>query len=164
MRKKSNKRGQRGKYLESFVNKVNMKYRREKLAMIRRIDVPIRMTNFGYQRTLSTVDFEGVVKKNNVGIAVAFDAKQTTSKTSFPLSNIHQHQLDYLLLVEELCGIAFFLIMFTEVDDQKAYKVSPKVVKKYWDAWKDNKGRASIPISKLKKEWLVPVTDYLTIL
>lgn len=55
-----------------------------------------------------TVDFEGVSQ----GLSLAFDAKTTQNKTSFPLQNLHSHQHHYLEKHQKQGGCSFYLIEF----------------------------------------------------
>lgn len=57
----------------------------------------------------SIVDFIGLYK----GRALAFDAKSTENKTSFPLSNIEPHQVAFLEKWAAGGGFSFFLVHFT---------------------------------------------------
>lgn len=111
---------QRGKALEKTANKANIGYRKEKSALIEKVPVPIVMTSNGLVMKPSTVDYVGLL---HGGQFIAFDAKQTKVETRFDLSNIKAHQREYLNYVEDLEGIAFFLIHFTEVHEDKAYIV-----------------------------------------
>jgi recombination protein U len=128
--------------------------------LIQKIDVPIRVTNTGFVAALSTVDFVGVYKYTMiplVGKAIAFDAKECMSTTSFPLSNIKQHQLIYLTIFSELGGSGFFFIHFKKIKPNHAYITPPSLVNSYWNTDK----RKSIPLTDFKDEWLVPIDDYL---
>lgn len=98
---------QRGKKLEKKAEALNLKQRIEKKSLILKIPVPMIFTKKGLIPQPSTVDFAGLLKG---GQFIAFDAKQTKVKTRFDLGNIHQHQLEYLNLVRDLDGLAFFLI------------------------------------------------------
>ena len=119
--------------LESRIRKANLKYRKEQKALIRKIEVPIRMTKLGMVAGLSTVDIEGVYLYNkDVGRAIAFDAKETISSTSFPLKNIHQHQLEYLRFWIKMGGEGFFFIHFKNVHPDKAFVTPIELVHKYW--------------------------------
>jgi len=148
--------------LESRIRKANLTYRKNKTAVIQKLEVPIRMTAMGMVATLSTIDFYGVFSYSNRtkkrGIPIAFDAKECESTTSFPLKNIHQHQIEYLKLWTHCGGVGFFLIHFKEVHPDKAYVTPLSLVEKYWD---DVNGRKSIPISDFKDEWLTEIDDYL---
>lgn len=46
----------------------------------------------GFFEAPSTLDYNGIYK----GKYIEFDAKETKNKTSFPISNIHRHQIDYV--------------------------------------------------------------------
>jgi|APSaa5957512535_1039671.scaffolds.fasta_scaffold16416_3 recombination protein U len=140
--------------LEKRANAANLKYRKSKRALILKVPTPILYTRKGLVAQKSTVDYTGLIEG---GEYLAFDAKETQNKTSFPLRNIHQHQLNYLELVEDLGGTAFFLIHFKKLYKDKAYITPIHLVHRYWYREK----RKSIPISEFKLEWLVSVDDYL---
>lgn len=140
--------------LEKRAHKCNNTYRKKNEALILKIPVPIIMTAKGLVPTQSTVDFAGLIKG---GRFIAYDAKETQSKTSFPLSNLKQHQVEYLKLVDELGGIAFFLIHFKKVYPDQAFVTPMKLIKYYWY----ERPRQSIPIADFNKEWLTNVDDYL---
>ena len=114
--------------LEKKANKTNLRYRKLKQALILKVPTPILYTRKGLVAQQSTVDYTGLMKG---GQFIAFDAKETQSKTSFPLANIHQHQLTYLELVEELGGQAFFLIHFKKLDKTQAYVTPIPLVSRY---------------------------------
>ena len=118
----------KGSDLEKRANKANLKYRKQKEALILKVPVPILYTAKGLVVQQSTVDYTGLIKG---GKFLAFDAKETQNKTSFPLRNIHEHQLNYLELVEELGGIAFFLIHFKKLHKDSAYVTPLSIVQKY---------------------------------
>lgn len=111
---------QRGKQLEKTANKANIKYRKKKSALIEKVPTPIMITKNGLIPKPSTVDYVGLI---HGGQFLAFDAKETKVTTRFDLKNIHAHQRAYLNYVEDLEGIAFFLIHFTELHDDQAYIV-----------------------------------------
>lgn len=50
------------------------------------------MINEAYFRTPSTTDYNGVYQ----GYYIDFEAKETKNKTSFPLNNIHDHQVEHM--------------------------------------------------------------------
>jgi len=129
--------------LEKKANKANLRYRKSKQALILKVPTPILYTRRGLVAQQSTVDYTGLIKG---GQFIAFDAKETQSKTSFPLANIHQHQLTYLELVEELGGQAFFLIHFKKLHSEQAYITPIPLVSRYWYREK----RKSIPIKEFK--------------
>ena len=58
------------------------------------------------------MDYTGIYK----GKYLEFDAKETQSKTSFPLSNIHKHQMKHIERVIHFGGIAFLIVRFTSLN------------------------------------------------
>ena len=111
-----NSRGLRGSTLEDLINRTNEQYAGKKLALIQKIPTPItpvrmdkenRHITLAYFEQRSTVDYIGAVQ----GIPVCFDAKECSVDT-FPLSNIHPHQVEFMNAFEQQGGIAFFLIFF----------------------------------------------------
>ena len=110
-------RGLRGSTLEDMINHSNEVYREKKLALIQKIPTPItpitidkesRHITLAYFDQKSTIDYMGAVQ----GIPVCFDAKECASKT-FPLQNVHGHQICFMREFEEQGGIAFILLHFT---------------------------------------------------
>ena len=115
-----NSRGLRGSTLEDLVNRTNEQYAEKNLALIQKIPTPItpvrmdkenRHITLAYFEQRSTVDYIGAVQ----GIPVCFDAKECSVDT-FPLSNIHPHQVEFMNAFEQQGGIAFFLIFFSHAD------------------------------------------------
>jgi recombination protein U len=149
----------------------------DKVAIISKVEVPILVTKTGLIPRQSTVDFTGIYKKKiiqepdgtafldenevvlaTVGQGIAFDAKETENKTSFPLKNIHQHQLTFLEYFEEVGGTAFVLIHFKKIHPDKAFVTPLDFVKKYWY---DDDSRRSLPYSEFDQKWLIDIDDYL---
>jgi recombination protein U len=116
------------------------------------------MTDVGLVPQQSTVDFIGVYSYNGIGRGIAFDAKATKKKTSFPLANIKSHQLLFLDYWESVGGLAFFFIQFEDIHKEQAYIVPLALIHKYWD---DTKARKSIPFKVFDSKWLVDINDYL---
>ncbi len=115
-----NSRGLRGSFLEELVNLTNEKYRSQKLALIQKVPTPIKPINIdkdtrhitlAYFEQKSTVDYIGVVQ----GIPVCFDAKECAKET-FPLANVHEHQIRFMSEFESQEGVAFLLIYFKSRD------------------------------------------------
>ena len=108
-----NSRGLRGSTLEDLVNRTNEQYREKGLALIQKIPTPItpvrmdkenRHITLAYFEQRSTVDYIGAVQ----GIPVCFDAKECAADT-FPLANIHPHQVEFMQAFEKREGWLFFL-------------------------------------------------------
>lgn len=114
-------RGLRGSTLEELINFSIEKYRERHLALIQKIPTPIkpiqiekesRHITLAYFDQKSTVDYIGVVQ----GIPVCFDAKECAADT-FPLANIHAHQMSFMKEFEQQKGIAFLLLFFRSRDE-----------------------------------------------
>lgn len=144
----------------------------DKIAIINKVEVPILVTKTGLIPRQSTVDFTGIYSKSykevgvrpdfaqtvKVGRGIAFDAKETENKTSFPLKNIHQHQLTFLEYFSEVGGDAFLLIQFKKIHTDHAFVTPLDFVKKFWY---DTGSRRSLPYKEFDKAWLVSIDDYL---
>ena len=165
-----NSRGLRGSTLEEFINRTNEKYLENHLALIQKIPTPITPINIDKQTrhiTLayfdqkSTVDYIGAVQ----GIPVCFDAKECHAQT-FPLQNIHEHQVQFMLDFERQGGIAFLLLFFTR-NDQFYYLRLEKLME-FWNRAKEG-GRKSFRMEELEEDFffkksgsvLVPYLDML---
>ena len=162
----------RGMKLEDDLNITNNYYRDINKAVIYKKPTPIKITKVNFLSrsnvtikeaffdTPSTTDYNGIYK----GKYIDFEAKETTSKTSFPLSNIHSHQLKHLEMIEEHGGIAFIIVKFTHLN--KIYLLLEKDLKQFLNSTT----RKSIPISffviigYIIKEKFNPRIDYLEIL
>lgn len=137
-------RGLRGSTLEELVNRTNDSYREKRLALIQKIPTPItpveidkasRHITLAYFDMKSTVDYIGAVQ----GIPVCFDAKECASRT-FPLQNIHPHQVAFMEDFERQGGVSFILLSFTSEDE--IYYVPFDVIKEFWKRMEDG-GRKS---------------------
>lgn len=111
-----NSRGLRGSTLEEFINRTNETYLTNGLALIQKVPTPITPINIdkatrhitlAYFEQKSTVDYIGAVQ----GIPVCFDAKECATDT-FPLQNIHEHQVTFMENFEKQGGISFFSDQF----------------------------------------------------
>ena len=110
-------RGLRGSTLEDLINRTNERYLEKGLALIQKIPTPItpvridkehRHITLAYFDQQSTVDYIGAVQ----GIPVFFDAKECSANT-FPLQNIHEHQVEFMNHFEKQGGISFLLIHYS---------------------------------------------------
>ena len=146
--------GLKGNELEKRANRQNILYRKDDRALILKIEVPIIITRKGLVAKQSTVDYTGTLKG---GKSIAFDAKETQSKTSFPLNNIEDHQLAYLRFQQNLGGIAFFMIHFKKVYADKVFITPISLIEKFIE----EDIRKSIPFKEFKNEWLIDIENYL---
>lgn len=162
----------RGKSLEDEIDEANSYYLARQLAVIHKKPVPIQIVNVEYPsrsaavireayfKTPSTTDYNGVYK----GRYIDFDAKDTKNKTSFPLKNIHPHQMTHMRAAVEHGGICFLLVRFSTL---KRYFVIPfSVIDATWNDM-ENGSRKSIPLETFEKEAIeikvgyIPQLDYL---
>ncbi|PGF06486.1 Holliday junction resolvase RecU [Bacillus pseudomycoides] len=138
--------GNRGMAFEMLINLSNEMYQREGVALINKRPTPVKVLKSkgghvlkGFYESKSTVDYDGVYK----GRAVAFEAKSTQSLTRFDLSNIAQHQLDYLEKAEKMGAVCFFLIEFS--GNQTVFLVPLSVIQSYVRMSHQPNGKKSIP-------------------
>ncbi|RAN86894.1 Holliday junction resolvase RecU [Bacillus sp. SRB_28] len=138
--------GNRGMAFEKLINLVNEMYQRGGVALINKRPTPVKVLKSkggrvlnGFYEAKSTVDYDGVYK----GRAVAFEVKSTQNLTRFDLSNIAQHQLDYLEKAEKMGAVCFFLIEFSK--DQAIFLVPSSVIQSYVKMSHQPKGKKSIP-------------------
>lgn len=111
----------RGMGLEDDINISNEYYRINNIALIYKKPTPIKIAKVDYNHSKiveaffekpSTLDYNGIYK----GKYIEFDAKETQSKTSFALSNIHKHQLEHIKKVLYFNGIVFLIVRFCSLD------------------------------------------------
>lgn len=164
--------GNRGMNLENDLNITNEYYRNMDKGYIYKKPTPVKIVNVDYQsRKLATIkeayfvepsttDYNGIYK----GKYIDFEAKETKSKTSFALDNIHPHQIVHLRNIMKHNGIAFLIIRFTNMD------LTYLLMAKEFFGFIDNNERKSIPLSyfeekaHLIKNKLQPRVDYLEII
>lgn len=105
----------RGMGLESLINDANKYYLDAGIAVIHKKPTPIGLIDVDYKKgrikdayfkEKSTFDYCGVYK----GRYIDFEAKESHSKTSFPLSNIHPHQIEHLRSILPHGAIAFLIV------------------------------------------------------
>lgn len=112
----------RGMDLESIINDTNEYLLEKDIAVIYKKPTPIGVVNVSYENNKqvitkayfaspSTLDYNGIYK----GKYIEFDAKETLNKTSFPLSNIHDHQIKHIRNIINHKGIVFLIIKMNEL-------------------------------------------------
>lgn len=165
-----NSRGLRGSTLEDLINRTNERYDELGLALIQKIPTPItpvqidkehRHITLAYFDKISTVDYIGAVQ----GIPVCFDAKECSAQT-FPLQNVHEHQIAFMEKFERQGGISFLLIYYSK--ENTLYYMRFSEIKKFWDRAQEG-GRKSIRYEELdpayfmswKNSCFVPYLDYI---
>ena len=113
----------RGMAFEDDINISNKFYYEHGVALITKRPTPINVVKVDYTNGAkivdayfekqSTTDYNGIYK----GKYIDFEAKSTKSVTSFPLSNISNHQIEHLKQVLKHGGIGFFIIHFQRKDE-----------------------------------------------
>lgn len=118
---KNNIYANRGMTLEDDINKTNEYYNLQNIALVYKKPTPIQVVQVEYPKNRireayfhepSTLDYNGIY----LGKYLEFDAKETQSKTSFPLSNIHPHQMRHIERVIHFGGIAFLIVRFSTLN------------------------------------------------
>lgn len=152
-----NSRGLRGSTLEELINRSNEQYREKGLALIQKIPTPItpiriakesRQITLAYFEQKSTVDYIGAVQ----GIPVCFDAKECQEDT-FPLANVHEHQIRFMEEFEKQQGIAFLIIFFSSRN--LFYYLPLRALLEFWERGRHG-GRKSFRYEELDSSYALP--------
>ena len=157
----------RGMKLENLINLSNEFYINNDIAIIYKKPTPILVCNVdykknkileGYYKVPSTLDYNGIYK----GKYIDFDAKETLNKTSFPLSNLHDHQLLHMKRIINHNGISFLIIKMNNL----YYLLDGNYIIEFIK----NNERKSIPYDYIKKygvlikEGIRPALDYIKVI
>jgi len=149
-------RGLRGSALEDLINYTNDIYEEKHLALIQKIPTPITpiemdkgkgQISLAYFDRKSTVDYIGAVQ----GIPVCFDAKECAADT-FPMINVHEHQIRFMKEFERQGGIAFLIIQYTARDE--IFYMPYRHLEVFWNRMKDG-GRKSFRYEEVDKSYSV---------
>ena len=165
----------RGKTLEDELNETNTYYLQRGLAVIHKKPVPVQIVRVEYPsrsaavireayfQAPSTTDYNGIWQ----GRYIDFEAKETEIRTSFPLKNIHEHQVHHMADILRHGGLAFLIIRFSSLD---RYFVLPfETLETYWKRMAAG-GRKSMTIDEIEyssievKPGAFPRIDYLSVL
>ncbi|MGN0383823.1 MAG: Holliday junction resolvase RecU, partial [Eubacterium sp.] len=95
----------------------------------------------------STVDYIGNVQ----GIPVCFDAKECAADT-FPLMNIHEHQIKFMDDWESQDGVAFIILYYTHLNEM--YYIPYRKIKEFYDRSLCG-GRKSFRYEEIQKEYTI---------
>ena len=145
-----------------LANDIAVIYKKPTPITISKVNYPSRMEAVikeGYFRTPSTTDYNGIYK----GKYIDFEAKETKLKTSFPLINIHPHQINHLKRIYKHGGIGFLIVRFTMIN--KTFLLPIETLTKFLE----ESTRKSIPLSYFEKNGYIindkynPRVDYLEI-
>ena len=143
-----------------MINYTNEDYRNRRLALIQKVPTPITPVNIdaesrhitlAYFDQQSTVDYIGAVQ----GIPVCFDAKECKTDT-FPLANVHEHQIRFMEDMENQQGISFLIIWYTE--RQEAYYLPFRDLKRFYERMLKG-GRKSFTFDEIDKTYRVALTN-----
>ncbi|MBM7617455.1 recombination protein U [Weissella uvarum] len=154
--RKSFSAAKRGMTLEDELNQANSYYLATNRAVIHKKPTPVQIVHVDYParsvakiteayfREASTTDYNGVYQGNYID----FDAKETANKNSFPLSNVHEHQVNHLKQVVQQDGLAFMIIRFTK--RQETFVIWAQLLFDYWD--NQEHARKSIPYDVIAEQ------------
>lgn len=162
----------RGKTLEDELNETNDFYLQRGLAIVHKKPVPLQIVKVEYPsrsaavvreayfRTPSTTDYNGVWR----GKYIDFEAKETENKTSFPLKNVHDHQIVHMSQVSKAQGIAFLIIRFSALE--RYFLLRYEALEVFWERMQKG-GRKSITLQEIEDSSIeigpkaFPRLDYL---
>ncbi|MGM9971211.1 MAG: Holliday junction resolvase RecU [Anaeroplasmataceae bacterium] len=164
----------RGMDLENIINLSNEYYLANDIAVIYKKPTPVQIVHVdypsrnkaviteAYYKTPSTTDYNGIY----LGKYIDFEAKENKNKTSFPLSNVHPHQVNHLENIKNHGGIGFLIIYWNHYNEFYLYPID-----KFLPHYKEylGNGRKSIPYSiflseaYVIKEGYQPRLDYLKV-
>jgi len=143
----------RGMSLENDINLSNEYYINNNIAYIYKKPTPIQIVKVNYPsrnkavikeayfKEPSTTDYNGLYK----GKYIDFEAKETNN-TSFPIKNIHNHQINHIKNIYINGGICFILIRFNKINT--TYLLSAKDFLNFINT----QDRKSIPLSYIKSK------------
>ena len=81
----------------------------------------------GKSAALSTADYNGVYQ----GYYIDFEAKETKNKNSFPLKNLHAHQIEHMKKCLSHRGICFVLLWFSSLN--RCFFIDSHYIVHYWE-------------------------------
>jgi len=156
-------KGHRGDLTEEIINNTNEYLLRHNLALINKIPTPVKVLKReggkitdGFFEEKGLLDYIGICQ----GLPIAFDAKETRQK-SLPLSNIAEHQYEYIENFIKQGGYAFIICHYKTL--KKFYLIPGEIVLDYY--YKSlTGGRKSIPEKELEEEYRVKFDKWTGIL
>lgn len=167
--------GNRGMSLEDDLNATNTYYLSMDKAIIHKKPTPVQIVNVHYPKRsaaviteayfkqASTTDYNGIYRNKYID----FEAKETRNTSSFPLANIHDHQIDHMESIVKHGGICFIIIRFSTRNE--TYLLPAQALFSAWNG-KVSGGRKSIPYKKIQQDgYLIPFqyqarVDYLAVI
>lgn len=162
--------GNRGMAFENLINHSNIMYEHKEIAIINKRPTPVKITKkvgkmiHGFVEKTSTVDYDGHYRQRGI----TFEAKAVAADDRLDLSNVSNHQVEYLGKSHYIGGAVSFLIVAFEAR-RKIYLLPYPVLEKYWLRQADGvRGTKSINISEMERDGFevrsgrVPL-DYLSV-
>lgn len=141
-----------GQAFEQLINTANKQYQNGGIALIHKREAPVNVRKKVGNRIVdahylgkSTVDYDGVYE----GKALYFEAKSTTSETSFAADNIKPHQLAHMEAAAAHGAICFVLVHF--MAHRKTFYVSLSLLRQYIERARSG-GRKSIAYKEFLEE------------
>ncbi len=153
----------RGMSLEDDINTSNRYYLDYDFAVIHKKPTPITLVHVDYAersktkiteayfKEPSTTDYNGIYK----GKYIDFEAKESHSKTSFPFTSIHIHQINHLKAVSRHGAIAFIIIRFTALNTDYLIKADDFI------SFYETTDRRSLPVSWIKDNGYEIISNYM---
>ncbi|WP_223702003.1 Holliday junction resolvase RecU [Sutcliffiella deserti] len=155
--------GNRGMTLEEDLHESNLYYLHHQMAVVHKKPTPIQIVDVHYPKRsaavikeayfkqASTTDFNGVYN----GRYIDFEAKETKNKTSFPLQNFHEHQIQHMQQVVKQNGICFVILLFQVFNE--VYLLPAEKLFYYWER-KESGQRKSMTKQEVEQDGhLIPL-------
>ncbi|MFC0233042.1 Holliday junction resolvase RecU [Vagococcus entomophilus] len=149
---KKGKFANRGMVFEEAINQSNQYFLDRQIAVIHKKPTPVQIVKVDYPNRSaavikeayftqpSTTDYNGVYQ----GYYIDFEAKATKNKTSFPLNNFHEHQIEHMRSCVKQQGICFVLVWFSSL--KRCFFLEASLLLELWDNQEKLK-RKSIPLT-----------------
>ncbi|MDO4198602.1 MAG: Holliday junction resolvase RecU [Erysipelotrichaceae bacterium] len=143
----------RGMSLEDDINTSNQYYLTNDIGILHKKPTPITIVKVDYPKRSaatiteayfkvpSTTDYNGIYK----GKYLDFEAKECNSKTAFPFSSIHPHQIKHLKSVSKHGAIAFIIMRMIQYDKDYLIKAD-----EFIDFY-ETTDRKSLPLSWIEE-------------
>lgn len=152
--------------LEAELNDSNRYYLENDIAVIYKKPTPVKVVKQinekivnAYFEKPSTTDYNGIYR----GKYIDFEAKETT-KVSFPLANIHSHQIKHMERVVKHGGVCFLIVRFVKINETYLLFAEDFI------NFINSNSRKSIPLEYFKekghliKDKLMPRVDYIYVI
>jgi recombination protein U len=139
--------GHRGMAFEALLDYAHIEYEQQNIAIIDKIPTPVTVLKMehgkivdGFYAKKGLVDYTGTYRQRPIW----FDAKSTIGTSRFPLSFVHEHQVERLLKHQRCGAICFLLFSFEKLG--KVFLMSLKNFMFYWNRqFEGKRGYKSIP-------------------